>query len=170
VPHLELYPHHRGPLDVVDLGEGRPPAVGTDVPDNGMDPMVTMVPVRRGRAAPPIKAAISVNPAVGASAPVWAAAAVRDTTAARASAPVRAAAMTPLGVHGCPLHHLLPRCLPYQLELVERATAETAVTAARAERLAMAELAAARVEIEAAVAVDAARATVQSSAGAARSR
>jgi hypothetical protein len=25
VPHLELYPHHRGPLDVVGLGEGRPP-------------------------------------------------------------------------------------------------------------------------------------------------
>jgi hypothetical protein len=36
-----------GPLDVVGLGEGRPPAAGTDVPDNGLDPIVTMVPVRR---------------------------------------------------------------------------------------------------------------------------
>jgi hypothetical protein len=40
----------------------------------------------------------------------------------------------------------------------EQAAAETAATAARAARLAMAELAAARVEVEAAVAVDAARA------------
>jgi hypothetical protein len=100
VPHLEPYPHHRGPLDVVGLGEGRPPAVGTDVPDNGLVPMVTMVPARGGRAAPPIKATISVNPVTG------------------ASAPVRAAAMAPLGVRGCPLRRLLPRCLPRQLELV----------------------------------------------------
>jgi hypothetical protein len=70
VPHLELYPHHRGSLDVVGFGESRPPAAGTDVPDNSLDPMVTMVPVRGGRAAPPVKVAISVNPAVGASAPV----------------------------------------------------------------------------------------------------
>jgi hypothetical protein len=48
VLHLEPYPHHCGPLDVVGLGEGRPPAAGTDVPDNGLDPMVTMVPVREG--------------------------------------------------------------------------------------------------------------------------
>jgi hypothetical protein len=40
VPHLESYPHHRGPLDIVGLGEGRPHAAGTDVPDNGLDPMV----------------------------------------------------------------------------------------------------------------------------------
>jgi hypothetical protein len=33
---------------------------------------------------PPVKAAISVNPAAGTSAPVWAAAAIRDTAAARA--------------------------------------------------------------------------------------
>jgi hypothetical protein len=59
-----------------------------------------MVPVRGGRATPPVKAAISVNPAAGASAPVW------------------AAATTPLGVRGCPLRRLLPRCLPCQLELV----------------------------------------------------
>jgi hypothetical protein len=32
--------------------------------------------------------------------------------------PVRAAATAPLGVHGCPLRRLLPRCLPHQLELV----------------------------------------------------
>jgi hypothetical protein len=74
----------------------------------------------------PVKAAISVNLATGASAPVWAAAAVGDTAAARAparstagaSAPVRAAATAPLGVRGCPLRRLLPRCLPRQLELV----------------------------------------------------
>jgi hypothetical protein len=77
VPHLEPYPHHRSPLDVVGLGEGRPPAAGTDVPDNVLDSMVTMVPVRGGRAVLPIRAAISDNPAAGASAPVWAAAAAR---------------------------------------------------------------------------------------------
>jgi hypothetical protein len=71
VPHLELYPHHCDPLDVVGLAEGRPPAAGTDVHDNGLDPMVTMVPVRGGRAAPRVKAAISVNPAAGTPAPVW---------------------------------------------------------------------------------------------------
>jgi hypothetical protein len=65
---------HSSRLDVVGFGEGRPPGTGTDVPDNGLDPMVTMVPVRGGRAAPPVKAAISVNPAVGAFAPIWAAA------------------------------------------------------------------------------------------------
>jgi hypothetical protein len=100
VPHLESYPHQRGPLDVVGLGEGRSPAAGTNVPDNGLDHMVIMVPIRGGRVAPAIKAAISVNPAAG------------------ASAPVRAAAMAPLEVRGCPLHRLLPRCLPHQLELV----------------------------------------------------
>jgi hypothetical protein len=42
----------------------------------------------------------------------------------------------------------------------ERAVAETAVTTARAARLTMAELAAARAEVEAAVAVDAVRAAV----------
>jgi hypothetical protein len=44
VSHLEPYPHHRGPLDVVGLREGRPPNAGIDVPDNGLDPVVTMVP------------------------------------------------------------------------------------------------------------------------------
>jgi hypothetical protein len=85
-----------------------------------------MVPVRGGRAVQPVKAATSVNLAAGASAPVWAAAAVGDTAAARtpawsaasASAPVRAAATVPLGVHGCPLRRLFPRCLPCQLVLV----------------------------------------------------
>jgi hypothetical protein len=104
VPHLKPYPHHRGPLDVVDLGEGRPPTVGIDVPDNGLDPMVTMVPIRGGRAAPPLKAVISANPATGASAPA--------RSAVDASALIRAAATVPLGVRGCPLHCLLPRCLP----------------------------------------------------------
>jgi hypothetical protein len=65
MPHLDPYSHHRVPLDVVGLGEGRPPAIGTDVPDNGLDPMVTMVPVREGRAVLPVKAAISVNPTGG---------------------------------------------------------------------------------------------------------
>jgi hypothetical protein len=112
VPHLEPYPHHRGPLDVVGLGEGRPPAAETDVPDNGLNPMVTMVPVRGGRTAPPVKAAVSVNPAAGTSAPVWAAAAVRDTSTAHTPA-WSAATMAPLGVRGCSLHYL-----PRQLELV----------------------------------------------------
>jgi hypothetical protein len=82
--------------------------------------MVTMVLVRGGRAVPPVKAAISVNPAVDASAPVWAAAAIGDTAAARTptrstagvSTPVRAAATVPLGVHGYPLRRLRPRYLP----------------------------------------------------------
>jgi peptidyl-tRNA hydrolase len=43
----------------------------------------------------------------------------------------------------------------------ERAPAKTVVTAARAARLAMAKLAAARVEVEAAVVADAARAVVE---------
>jgi hypothetical protein len=127
VPHLESYPHHRGPLDVVGFGEGRPPITGTDVPDNGLDPMVTMVPVRGGRDAPPVKAAISVNPisvnpATGTSAPVWTAAAIGDTAAVRAagaSALVRTAATTPLGVRGCPLRRLLPRCLPCQRDVAK---------------------------------------------------
>jgi hypothetical protein len=77
VPHLESYPHHHGPLNVVHLGEGRPLAAGTDVPDNGLDPMVTMVLVQGGRAAPPVKAAISVDPAAGASVPIWALSTIR---------------------------------------------------------------------------------------------
>jgi hypothetical protein len=88
--------------------------------------MVTMVPVRGGRAAPPVKAAISVNPAAGASAPIWATAAVGATAATRApdrsatdaSTPVRAAATAPLGVRSCPLRCLLSRCLSRQLELI----------------------------------------------------
>jgi hypothetical protein len=126
VPHLEPYPHHRGPLDVVGLGEGRPPTTEADVPDNGLDPMVNMVPVRGGRVAPPINVVISFNPAVGAFMSVYATAAVEGTAVARApawraasmSALIRAAATMPLGVRGCPLRRLLPRCLPHQLELI----------------------------------------------------
>jgi hypothetical protein len=67
-----------------------------------------MVPIRGGRAAPLVEAAISVDPAaattgstVGASAPIWAAVA------------------RPHGGRGCPLSRLLLRCcLPCQLELV----------------------------------------------------
>jgi hypothetical protein len=88
-----------------------PPTAGTDIPDNGLDSMITMVPVWGGRVVTPVKAAISVNPAAGASTPVWATAAVRGT-------PVWAAATVTLGVRGCPLHRLLSRCLPRQLELV----------------------------------------------------
>jgi hypothetical protein len=126
VPHLEPYPHHRDPLDVVGLGEGRSPAAKTDIPDNGLDPMVTMIPVRGGRATPLVKAVIFVNAAIGGSAPVWAAVAVGSTSIARAparsaagaSAPMRAATTAPLGVCGCPLRRLLLRCLPRQLEFV----------------------------------------------------
>jgi hypothetical protein len=100
VSHLEPYPHHRGPLNVVGLGEGRPPNARNDVPDNGMDPAVIMVLVRGGRAAPPVKVVISIDPAASASTPIW------------------AAATTPLGVRGYPLHRLLSRCLSRQLELV----------------------------------------------------
>jgi hypothetical protein len=111
VPHLESYHYHRDPLDVVGLGEDRSPNVGTDVVGNGFYPAVTMVPDRGERATPPIKIAISVDLAIGASAPVWAAAAIGGTTAAHApawsvdgvSAPVWAVTTAPLGVRGCPL-------------------------------------------------------------------
>jgi hypothetical protein len=76
VLHLEPYPHHCGPLDVVSLGEGRPPTVRTDVPDNGLDSVMIMVPIRGGRAVPPVKVTISIDLAAGASVLVWAAAAV----------------------------------------------------------------------------------------------
>jgi hypothetical protein len=126
VPHLELYPHHHGPLDVVGLREGSPPNAGTDIPDNGLDPTVTMVPVLGGRAAPPVKATISVDPAAGASVPVWAVVIIRGTTTMRApaqstigaSAPIWAAATAPLVVCGYPLRRLVSRCLRHQLELV----------------------------------------------------
>jgi hypothetical protein len=85
-----------------------------------------MVPIQGRRAAPPVKAAISVDPVVDASAPVWAATAVGGMatpraparSAAGASAPIWAAATVPLGVHGCPLHHLLSRYHPCQLEVI----------------------------------------------------
>jgi hypothetical protein len=103
VPHLEPYPHHHGPLDVVGLGEGRPPTARTNVPDNGLDPMVTMVPVWRGRAAPPVKVVIFVDPVVGTSAPVWVAAAVGGTVAVRARLGCR---------HGAPGGAWLPTTSP----------------------------------------------------------
>jgi hypothetical protein len=84
VPHLEPYPHQRVPLDVVGLGECRPPTADTDVPDNGMNPMVTMVPVWGGKATPPIKTVISVDPAAGTSMPVWVVATVGGTDTAHA--------------------------------------------------------------------------------------
>jgi hypothetical protein len=58
-----------------------PSTPGTDVPDNGLDPAVTVVPILGGRVAPHIKVVISVDLAaiVGStastSAPVWAVAA-----------------------------------------------------------------------------------------------
>jgi hypothetical protein len=109
VPHLEPYTHHRDPLDIVGLGEGRPPAAGTDVPNNGLDPVVTMVPVRGGRVAPTVKIMISVNPAI-ATPPTQSTVGV--------SVSICAAATTPLGVRGCPLCCLLSCCLPHQLELI----------------------------------------------------
>jgi hypothetical protein len=66
MPHLEPYSHHRGPLDIVGLAEGRPPTVGANFSDNSLDPVVTMAPVRGGRAAPPVKVAISVDLAAAA--------------------------------------------------------------------------------------------------------
>jgi hypothetical protein len=105
VPHLEPYPHHRGPLGVVGLGEGRPLAVGTDVPDNGLDPMVTMVPVRGGRAAPPIKAVISVNPAADASAPVWGTAAAHPRPPGAPPARSRPLGLPPRRPWGCTADH-----------------------------------------------------------------
>jgi hypothetical protein len=109
MPHLEPYTHHRDPLDIVGLGEGRPPAAGTDVPNNGLDPMVTMVHVRGGRAAPAVKVMISVNPAI-ATPPTQSIVGV--------SVSICAAAMMPLGVRGCPLCCLLSCYLPHQLELI----------------------------------------------------
>jgi hypothetical protein len=105
VPHQESYPYHRGSLDVVGLGEGRPPAADTDIPDNGLDPMLTMVPIRGGRVAPPVKTMISVDPDADVSMPVWAATTIWRTVAARgptrsaagAFTPVWAAATAPLG-------------------------------------------------------------------------
>jgi hypothetical protein len=61
VANLEPYSHHHGPLDVVGLGEGRPPTTGIDVPDNGLGPTATMVPIWGERVAPPVEAAISVD-------------------------------------------------------------------------------------------------------------
>jgi hypothetical protein len=75
--------------------------------------MVTMVPVRGGRAAPLVKAAISVNPAIGASAPIWVVVAIGGMAAA-----CTPATTVPLGVRSCLLHCLLSRYLPRQLELI----------------------------------------------------
>jgi hypothetical protein len=80
VLHLEPYPNHHGPLDIVGLGEDRPPTVGTDVPDNGLDLMVIKVPIRGGRVAPSVKVTIFIDLAAGASALVWVVATVGGTT------------------------------------------------------------------------------------------
>jgi hypothetical protein len=124
VANLETYPHHRGPLDVVGLGEGRPPTAGTDVPDNSLGPAATMVPIRGGRAAPPVEAVISIDSVAatgstaGVSTPVWAAAACAlAQTAVGVSTPIWAiATRTPMGMRGCPLCRLLSRCFPRQPE------------------------------------------------------
>jgi hypothetical protein len=60
VPHLEPDLNDCGPLNVVGLGEGRPPAI----PDDGRDPVVTLVPVWGEGAAPPVRGALSVAPAL----------------------------------------------------------------------------------------------------------
>jgi hypothetical protein len=95
VANQERYPDHRSPLDVVGLGEGRPPTAGTDVLDNVLDPTVTMVPIQGGRIVPPVEAAISVDPTaairrtIGASSPIWAAvASVLARSAIGTSAPI----------------------------------------------------------------------------------
>nr|XP_015626263.1 uncharacterized protein LOC107280154 [Oryza sativa Japonica Group] len=85
VSHLEPHPHHRGPLDVVGFGEGRPPSAGTKVPDHRLNAVVAMAPVRGGRAALPARAALSVEPATSTG----------SATAARA---LRAGAGTPAPV------------------------------------------------------------------------
>jgi hypothetical protein len=62
MPHLEPYPHHHSPLNVVGLGEGRPPATGANVPDDSLVLVVTTVPNRGERATLPVKATLSVDP------------------------------------------------------------------------------------------------------------
>jgi hypothetical protein len=62
VPNLESYPHQRDPLNVVGLDEGRPPGAGIDVPSNGLDPAVNMVPIQGGRVLPPVEVTISIDP------------------------------------------------------------------------------------------------------------
>jgi hypothetical protein len=191
VANLEPYPHHHGPLDVVGLGEGRPPTAGTDVPDNGLGHAATMLPIRGGRVAPPVEAAISVDSVAaagstaGVSTPVWAAAAC----AVSASAPIWAAATrAPMGMRGCPLCRLLSRCFPRQpkllvgvvvdrsraagstaaqsLELYCRRTSASATYAASTSALAAASSAAASRAALAAVAAAAAAARSRSCAAA----
>jgi hypothetical protein len=175
VANLEPYPHHHGPLDVVGLGEGRPPTAGTDVPDNGLGHAATMIPIRGGRAAPPVEAAIFVDSVtaagstVGVSTPVWAAAACAlARSAVSASAPIWVAATrAPMGMRSCPLCRLLSRCFPRQPELfvgvvVDRsraaaARAASATSAASTSALAAVSSAAASRAALAAVAAAAAR-------------
>jgi hypothetical protein len=115
VPHLEPYHHHHGALYIVGLGEGRPPTAGASVLDNSLDPVVTMVPVRGGRAAPPVRSVISVDPAAAARSAVVVCVPARS--AASSSTPVWAATTAPVGVRGYPLHRPLSRCFPRLLEL-----------------------------------------------------
>jgi hypothetical protein len=74
VPHLEPYPHHRGPLNVVGLGEGRPPTVGTT------------------RAASVVAAAASTSALAAASFAIASLAALAAVTAVSATARSRSSA------------------------------------------------------------------------------
>jgi hypothetical protein len=62
-----------------------------------------MLPIRGGRAASPVKDMISIDPAVGASAIVWATAAVRAMTAARS----HPSGLPPLRPRGCVATHCI---------------------------------------------------------------
>jgi hypothetical protein len=85
-----------------------------------------MVPIRGGRVAPPVEAAISVDSVAaagntaGVSKPVWATAACALAwSTVGASAPIWAAATrAPMGMRGCPLCRLLSHCFPRQPELL----------------------------------------------------
>jgi hypothetical protein len=60
VPHLEPDPHDRGPLDIVGLGEGRPPTI----PDDSLDSVMALAPVWGEGVTPPVRDALSVEPVV----------------------------------------------------------------------------------------------------------
>jgi hypothetical protein len=110
----------------VGLGEGRPPTAGTDVRDNGLDPMVTMVPIWGRRVALPVKVRISVDLNATArgtadvSTPIKAAIMrALDRSTIDVPAPIWFATMrTPKMMHDHPLCRLLLSCLLCQPELV----------------------------------------------------
>jgi hypothetical protein len=114
MPHLELYPHHRSPLNVVGLGEGRPPAAGADVPDDSLVLVVTTVSNRGERAMSPVKAALSVDPSAA-----TVCASSRSATAVHASSRSTASVSASVWVvaalvRGCPLRRSPSCCLPFQ--------------------------------------------------------